>query len=75
MNTGINSGGIDGYNCAAIVALRRLAASTSENPYYLKNRSLAQVNHTYVTPAFIGPIYFYTSGVYNERVLYLYSDI
>lgn len=71
MNTGINSSGIDSYNCAAIVALRRLAAS-SENPY-LKNHSLAQVSHTYVIPAFIELIYFCTQWVYNKRARHVYA--
>lgn len=73
MNISINSSRIDGYNCAAIVALRRFTTSTSENPYRLKNSSFTQVNHTYVIPAFIRPIYFYTQRVYNERVRHVYA--
>lgn len=71
MSIGINSIGIDSYNRAAIVALRRSAASqnASENLYRLKNYSLAQIEcirhislhyRTHIFLYISGCIYIYT---------------
>lgn len=71
MNIGINSSGIDSYNRAAIVALRRLAASKK----LFSCAGKSYVRHTCIYRAYI---FLYSGCMTNARamcMLYLYNDI